>query len=94
MDLYRINSITDEDDVQAIRVHSTCIMGKCLSIFDRHRSPYYIDRYLRRLLDGDSYLKLDIIEDNLRPIINKRYFSFPAEDEMLLEALQARGRNY
>jgi len=74
MDLYRTDKITADDELQDIRERLPGITLKCLSIYERYHSQYLVDRYLRRLLDGDSYMKLDIIEGHIKPIINKQYF--------------------
>lgn len=90
MDLYHIDQKTADDDFQGICEQIPRITEKCVSIYERRRSLYFIDIYLRRLLDDDSYMKLDILEEHLKPIINKRYFPLPNLDRFLIEALQAR----
>ena len=90
MDLYHIDQKTADDDFQGICEQIPRITEKCVSIYERRRNLYFIDSYLRRLLDGDSYMKLDILEEQLRPIINKRYFPMPNLDRFLLGTLQAR----
>lgn len=51
------------------------ITERCLEIYARRRSLYFVDRYLRRILDGDSYMKLDILERCVKPAISKKYFA-------------------
>lgn len=92
MDLYHIDQKTADDEFQGIREHIPRITEKCLSIYERRRSLHFIERYLRRLLGGDSYMKLDIIEGHLKPIITKRYFTSQTEDNFLPEVFQTQMR--